>query len=154
MPTSALSRAEISEAVERRMRCASAAACLEMKRGLAALAVIATTAPLIGMFGTVVGLLGAFRGCIGQKWFCTMVILEAVCEALVCTIAGSLVAIPAAWFYNYLSNRLELFNIEMQLASSELLNYLTLHLPATRPACTKQRLPELATLLSITKQIS
>lgn len=142
MPTCALSHAEISEAVERRVRCASATTRLELKRGLGALAIIATTAPLIGMFGTVVGLLGAFRGCIGQKWFCTMMILDAICEALVSTIAGLLVAIPAAWFYNYLSNRLELFNIEMQLASSELLNYLTLRLRATRPACTKQRLPE------------
>lgn len=127
MQTYALSHAEILESVERSLQCASRTTGLEMKRGLCALAGIATTAPLIGMFGTVVGLLGAFRGCIGQKWFCTMMILEAICEALVSTIAGLLVAIPAAWFYNYLSNRMELFNIEMQLASLELLNYLSAH---------------------------
>lgn len=54
-----------------------------------------------------------------------MMILEAMCEALVSTIAGLLVAIPAAWFHNYLTDRLELFNVEMQLASLELLNYLS-----------------------------
>jgi len=97
---------------------------LEMKRGLTHLATIAATAPLIGLFGTVVGLLGAFRGCIGQKWFCMMMILENIREALVTTLAGLLVAVPAAWFYNYLTDRLEIFNVEMRIASSEVLNYL------------------------------
>jgi len=122
-----LSKVEILESVERRLHCASAATCLEMKRGLGALATIATTAPLIGLFGTVLGLLDAFKGCIGEKWFCQMMVIDAVTEALVATALGLLVAIPAAWFYNYLTNRLEIFNIEMQLASSELLNYLNIY---------------------------
>ena len=119
------SKTQVLGSVERGLQCASRANCLEMKRGLAALATIATTAPLIGLSGTVVDLLGASRGCIGQKWFCTMMVLEALCEALVTTIAGLLVAIPAAWFHNHLTDRLELFNVEMQLASLELLNYLS-----------------------------
>ena len=142
MPTSTLSHAEILESLERSLQCASRTTRLEMERGLANLATVATTAPLIGLFGTVVGILDSTRGCIGQKWFCTQMIIQGNCEALVMAALGLLVAIPAAWFYNYLSNRLELFNIEMQLASSELLNYLTLRLCATRPASTKQRLPE------------
>ena len=56
-----------------------------------------------------------------------MIVIEGVCEALVTSALGLLVAVPAAWFYNYLSGRLEIFNIEMQLASSELLTCLTIH---------------------------
>lgn len=108
------------------MRSATAATRLEMKRRLANLATVATTAPLIGLFGTVIGILDAFKGCIGQKWFCAQMIIQGNCEALVTAALGLLVAIPAAWFYNYLSGRLEIFNIEMQLASSELLTYLTI----------------------------
>lgn len=98
-----------------------------MKRGLANLASIVTTAPLLGLFGTVIGILDSFKGCIGQRWFCVQVIIQGNREALVTSALGLLVAIPASWFYNYLTERIELFNIEMQLASSELLNYLAIH---------------------------
>lgn len=121
------SKAEILESVDRRMQLASASTCVNMKRGLATLACVVTTAPLIGLFGTVIGTLDAFKGCIGQKWFCTQMIIQGLCEALVTAALGLLVAIPAAWFYNYLSDRLEIYNIEMHLASSELLTYLATH---------------------------
>ena len=44
-------------------------------------------------------------------------------EALVETAAGLFVAIPAVWFYNYLSGRVEYFNVEMDNSSSELVDY-------------------------------
>jgi biopolymer transport protein ExbB/TolQ len=65
-----------------------------MKRSLSGLASIASTAPLVGLFGTVIGILDAFKDCIGQKWFCTMMVLEGICEALVTTARGLLVAVP------------------------------------------------------------
>jgi biopolymer transport protein ExbB/TolQ len=49
------------------------------------------------MFGTVIGILDAFKGCDGEKWFCLAMILEGLCEALVTTVLGLLVAIPAIW---------------------------------------------------------
>ena len=97
---------------------------MRMKRGLAGLASVVTTAPLIGLLGTIIGICDVFKGCGSQKWACFAAIMNGLCEALVTTIFGLLVAIPAAWFYNYLSDRLEIFNIETQLASSELLTYL------------------------------
>lgn len=127
-----LSKTEVLASVERRLRCEADAAFLHMKRGLGNLVTIASTAPLIGLFGTVIGIFDAFKGCIGQKWFCMMMVIEGVSEALVTAALGLLVAIPAAWFYNYLIDRLELFNVEMSLASSELLSYLTVR--ARRPA--------------------
>lgn len=109
------------------MQLASAATRLKMKRGLATLASVVTTAPLIGLLGTIVGILDSTKGCIGQKWFCMQMIIQGLCEALVTAALGLLVAIPASWFYNCFSDRLEIFNIEMHLASSELLNYLAIH---------------------------
>ena len=44
------------------------------------------------------------------------------------TALGLLVVVPAVWFYNHLSNKMEAFDIEMKLASLELVNYLDLRL--------------------------
>ena len=46
-----------------------------------------------------------------------------IAEALVETALGLFVAIPAVWFYNYLTSRLEYFNVEMDNSSSELVDY-------------------------------
>jgi biopolymer transport protein ExbB/biopolymer transport protein TolQ len=46
-----------------------------------------------------------------------------IAEALITTALGLLVAIPAVWFYNYLTSRLEYFNVEMDNSSSELVDY-------------------------------
>ena len=100
---------------------------LEMKRGLSGLATIACTAPLVGMFGTVIGIFDAFKGCGASRWVCLAATIEGICEALVTTALGLLVAVPATWCYNYLSSRMELFEVEMDLASLELVSYLVLH---------------------------
>lgn len=128
LPEPPLSGTEVIELAERAMHCSSAEVHLEMKRGLSGLASIASTAPLVGMFGTIIGILDAFKGCGAQKWFCIAAIFEGLCEALVTTALGLFVAIPAAWFYNHLSNKLEAFDIEMEVASLELTNYFVLHL--------------------------
>ena len=57
-----------------------------------------------------------------------MMVIEGICEALVTTALGRLVAVPAVWFYNYLSNKKEAFDIEMKVASLELVSYFDLHL--------------------------
>jgi len=98
LPTSALSKTEVLEFVDRRRQLASAATSLKIKRGLSNLATIATTAPLIGLFGTVVGIYGAFSDMSGSKWAVILMTLQNIREALLATVAGLLVAIPAAWF--------------------------------------------------------
>jgi len=123
-----LNRAELLDLAQRSLRCSSSKVRLEMKRGLSSLASIASTAPLVGLLGTVIGILDSFKGCIGQKWFCAMAVLEGVTEALVSTALGLLVAVPAVWFHNYLSNKMEAFDVEMELASLELVDYLDLRL--------------------------
>jgi biopolymer transport protein ExbB/biopolymer transport protein TolQ len=136
-----LSRAELLDLAQRSLRCSSAQVRLDMKRGLNGLASIASTAPLVGLFGTVIGVLDSFKGCIGQKWFCEMMVLEGITEALVSTALGLLVAVPAVWFYNHLSNKLEAFDIEMKLASLELTTYLALRLRLQENSGSREALP-------------
>jgi biopolymer transport protein ExbB len=108
------------------LRRSSAEVHLEMKRGLRGLATIASTAPFVGLFGTVLGILNAFKGCSGPLWYCLVAVIGGICEALVSTALGLLVAISAGWFYNYLSDKMEAFDIEMKVASLELVNYFVL----------------------------
>ena len=94
-----------------------------LQKGVTALATIGSTAPFVGLLGTVIGVINAFVG-IGSTGTGSIGAVSAgIAEALVETALGLFVAIPAVWFYNYLSNRLEYFNVEMDNSSSELVDY-------------------------------
>ena len=54
---------------------------------------------------------------------CALAVSAGIAEALVETALGLVVAIPAVWFYNYLTGRIEYFNVEMDNSSSELVDY-------------------------------
>ncbi len=95
----------------------------EMKKGLGNLATISTTAPFIGLFGTVAGIIHAFQGMAITGSGGLGAVSAGIAEALVETALGLVVAIPAVWFYNYLSGRIEYFNVEMDNSSSELVDY-------------------------------
>jgi biopolymer transport protein ExbB/TolQ len=112
---------------------------IDMKRGITALATIASTAPFVGLFGTVVGIMNAFSGVAGQRDIVRAAITRGISEALVTTAFGLLVAVPAAWSYNYLASRMELFDIETKSASLELLTFLTVH--EEQPESTQRHAP-------------
>jgi len=95
----------------------------DYKKGVGQLATIATTAPFIGLFGTVIGIINAFRGMAVTGSGGIAAVSAGISEALVTTALGLFVAIPAAWMFNYFTNELERFGIEMSNASSELLDY-------------------------------
>jgi biopolymer transport protein ExbB/TolQ len=100
-----------------------------MNRGLAVLATVASTAPLLGLAGTVFGIIHAFsRTCIGSRAMCMGVHSEGIAEALAVTAAGMVVAVPALWAYNYFSSTLNAIDLETSNASLELTNYLTIEL--------------------------
>lgn len=119
-----ISQAELMEIVQRSMERATHSTHLRMKRRLAGLATIASTAPFVGLFGTVLGLMNAFRGYIGERTELLIVTSVGIQEALVTTALGLVVAVPAVWSYNYFTDRVEGFRIEMENSSRELLNYL------------------------------
>ena len=95
----------------------------KLKRGLGGLATIGSTAPFIGLFGTVVGILNAFNGIATQKSPGIGAVAGGISEALVTTAFGLLVAIPAVMTFNYFTNRVEAFDVEMDNSSSELVDY-------------------------------
>jgi biopolymer transport protein ExbB/biopolymer transport protein TolQ len=111
------------DTVRRAIQRAAALTASDLKKGVSALATIGSTAPFVGLLGTVIGVINAFVG-IGSTGTGSIGAVSAgIAEALVETALGLFVAIPAVWFYNYLSNRLEYFNVEMDNSSSELVDY-------------------------------
>lgn len=95
----------------------------EMKKGLGNLATISTTAPFIGLFGTVVGIIHAFQGMALTGSGGLGAVSAGIAEALATTAFGLFVAIPAVWLYNYFLNKVDRFNVEMSNSSSQLIDY-------------------------------
>ena len=99
-------------------------ALIEMKRGLGLLGTIGSTAPFIGLFGTVVGIINAFRGISANGSGGMAAVSGGIAEALVATALGIFVAIPAVVAFNQFTGKLDQFQVEMNKASSELVNFL------------------------------
>ena len=118
-----LSREDLVDTVRRAIQRASALTANDLKKGVASLATIGATAPFVGLLGTVVGIINAFQGIAAAGSGGLAAVSAGISEALVETALGLVVAIPAVWFYNYLSGRIEYFNVEMDNSSSELLDY-------------------------------
>jgi biopolymer transport protein ExbB/biopolymer transport protein TolQ len=114
---------ETIEASKRALERAEAIVHAELKRGLGGLATIGSTAPFVGLFGTVMGILHAFQGISEQKATGLGAVAGGIAEALVTTAVGLFVAIPAVMMFNYFTNRVEAFDVEMDNSSSELIDY-------------------------------
>jgi biopolymer transport protein ExbB len=95
----------------------------ELKRGISSLATIGSTAPFVGLFGTVVGIINAFKGIATEKSAGLGAVSAGISEALVTTAVGLFVAVPAVWMFNFFSSKLEAFDVEMGNSSSELVDY-------------------------------
>jgi biopolymer transport protein ExbB/TolQ len=118
-----LQREDLLDTVRRSIQRASALTASDLKKGVAALATIGSTAPFVGLLGTVVGVINAFSG-IGASGSAGLgAVSTGIAEALIETALGLVVAIPAVWIYNYLTARIEYFNVEMDNSSSELVDY-------------------------------
>jgi biopolymer transport protein ExbB len=111
------------EASRRALERAEAIVHAELKRGVSSLATIGSTAPFVGLFGTVVGIIHAFQGISSEKSTGLGAVAGGISEALVTTAIGLFVAIPAVWMFNYFTNRVESFDVEMGNSSSELIDY-------------------------------
>jgi biopolymer transport protein ExbB/biopolymer transport protein TolQ len=95
----------------------------EMKKGTGGLATIGSSAPFIGLFGTVVGIINAFQGIAKSGSGGLGEVSAGISEALITTAFGILVAVPAVMAFNYFTTRLERFQIEMSNSSAELLDF-------------------------------
>jgi len=119
-----LAPSEVIEATGRAIERTRVRTTTELNRGVGSLATIATTSPFIGLFGTVIGIVHAFRDIAasgGAGGFAT--ISQGIAEALLTTALGLVVAVPAAWMFNYLSQRVQGLSQEMESSSSELMDF-------------------------------
>lgn len=96
----------------------------ELAAGVTWLAIIAAVAPLLGLLGTVLGVMSAFLGVAAAGSANISAIAPGVAEALITTVAGLIVAIPAAMAYNYFASRLGSFDGELEGFSSEFIGTL------------------------------
>src|SRR3984885_10280170 len=111
------------EASKRALERAESIVHAELKRGVSGLATIGSTAPFVGLLGTVVGIINAFKGIQSEKATGLAAVAGGISEALVTTAIGLFVAIPAVMMFNYLTGRVEAFDVEMDNSSSELIDY-------------------------------
>lgn len=114
---------EMVESSKRALERAQAIVHSELERGVSGLATIGSTAPFVGLFGTVVGIINAFKGIATEKSTGLGAVAGGISEALVATAIGLFVAIPAVWMFNYFNTRLKSFDVEMDNSSSELIDY-------------------------------
>jgi biopolymer transport protein ExbB/biopolymer transport protein TolQ len=97
---------------------------IQLKAGLGFLATIGSTAPFVGLFGTVAGIINAFRNIAATGSGGMSVVSGGIAEALVTTALGIFVAIPAVAAFNYFTGKIENFHIEMNRASTKIVNRL------------------------------
>jgi biopolymer transport protein ExbB/TolQ len=97
---------------------------VQLKQGLGFLATIGSTAPFVGLFGTVAGIINAFRNIAATGSGGMSVVSGGIAEALVTTALGIFVAIPAVAGFNYVTGKVEVFHIELNRASTKLVNRL------------------------------
>jgi biopolymer transport protein TolQ len=93
-----------------------------LERGVNFLATTGSSAPFIGLFGTVWGIMESFRRIGVMKSASLAVVAPGIAEALIATAAGLAAAIPAVIFYNYFLSRINNISTEMDNFSSELIN--------------------------------
>ncbi len=117
------------DALGRAMRRVATAEIARMERYLPFLATTASSAPFIGLFGTVWGIMTSFQG-IGHQGSANLaVVAPGISEALIATAAGLGAAIPAVIAYNFFVNRVKRWAVEIEGFSLELLNLLGRSLP-------------------------
>ncbi|MCX7830634.1 MAG: MotA/TolQ/ExbB proton channel family protein [Acidobacteria bacterium] len=113
----------VIEAAKRAIERATVKTSTEMKRWLSLLATVGSTAPFVGLFGTVVGIINAFHGISMEGSGGIGAVAGGIAEALITTAFGIGVAVLAVWFFNYFINKSDLFEIEMRNSSSELVDH-------------------------------
>ncbi|MEA2701181.1 MAG: biopolymer transport protein ExbB [Myxococcales bacterium] len=115
---------DIPEAVNRTMERVKERELAGLRRGLPVLATVASSAPFVGLFGTVGGIITAFQkladptkggGGIGT-------VSAGIAEALITTAVGLAVAIISVWFYNYFTNKVDDLTLDIDETASELVD--------------------------------
>jgi TolQ protein len=114
------SRAERRERIERAMRAVMIERLKRLESGIPLLATVGSTAPFVGLFGTVWGIMNSFTAIAASKDTSLAVVAPGIAEALLATALGLVAAIPAVIAYNKLSGSLSTLAHRLTLAIGEL----------------------------------
>lgn len=114
---------DLVDAVNRQMERTKERETANLKRGLTMVATTGSTAPFVGLLGTVVGIINSFQGLSGDGGGGLGAVSGGIAEALFATAVGLLVAIPAVMAYNGFNSMVEGFQIDMNDVASELIDY-------------------------------
>ena len=115
------------ENVERAMQRAATQELTKLERSLTFLATTASAAPFVGLFGTVWGIMNAFRGLSVTQSSSIQAVAPGISEALVATAIGLAAAIPAVIAYNHFAGQIRVLSAEMDNFASEFLNIAERH---------------------------
>jgi biopolymer transport protein ExbB len=124
---------DVNEVMERPMRQVLATVLRQHEKGQAVLASIGSTAPFVGLFGTVWGIMEALKviGATGQATI--DIVAGPIGEALIATAVGILAAIPAVLLYNYFVRQLRVRNTELEGFADDLLRVIGQHAAGRMP---------------------
>jgi biopolymer transport protein ExbB/TolQ len=95
-----------------------------MRKWMTILATVSSTAPFVGLLGTVFGIINSFKGMESEQGAGLSAVAGGIAEALVMTGFGLIVAIPAVWLYNWANARVDGFVHEMSNSASEMLDWI------------------------------
>jgi biopolymer transport protein TolQ len=113
--------------VERAMKRAATQEITKLERSLTFLATTASAAPFVGLFGTVWGIMNAFRGLSVTQSSSIQAVAPGISEALIATAIGLAAAIPAVMAFNHFAGRVRVLSSEMENFASEFLNIAERH---------------------------
>ncbi len=113
----------VLDASERALRRATAIKLAEFRRGLSGLATIGSTAPVVGLFGTALGIIDTLAAMGDSASAGISAVAGGIAEAFVTTAVGLAVGITAVWLLNYFTNKVNNFVVEMDNSSAELVSF-------------------------------
>ena len=122
--TETMSPSLIAEGVDDAASRAIDVAALNLRVRLTGLASIAAVSPFLGLFGTVTGLIAAFRNIAATGAGGIATVSGGISEALVTTVVGLFVAMPALWAYNYFMNRVDVYSLELDNKAARIIGHL------------------------------
>ncbi len=118
------SRTELMEMTERSIEREQILLAVELKKGLGLLATVGGTAPLLGLLGTVTGIMASFAALARTQGGGVEAVASGIGEALLTTAVGLVVAIPSVWLFNSFTNQLEEIFSELAYAGRELVEWI------------------------------
>jgi biopolymer transport protein TolQ len=128
MPSKANMQASLTQRVERAMSVAISRELNRLERGMTFLASVGSTAPFIGLFGTVWGIMNSFASIAATNNTSLAVVAPGIAEALFATALGLVAAIPAVLGYNVFSTALNRYGDRLQAFADEFSAILSRHL--------------------------